>query len=134
MLFLQKGCRQMTTWNLSGTRHHVFLCNGSNCMRQGAEDVTHAIREEIAAGGADGIIHTTRTHCQGRCEDACVVTVYPEGSWFKEATPELARRIVREHLLQGEAMKEHMCFTFSDMLAPTGRSVVGISKKAAVKN
>jgi (2Fe-2S) ferredoxin len=66
----------MTTWNLSGlsgTRHH---------------------------NGADGIIHTTRTRCQGRCEDACVVTVYPEGSWFKSVTPELARRIVSVHLLR----------------------------------
>jgi (2Fe-2S) ferredoxin len=124
----------MATWNLSGTKHHVFMCNGSTCMSQGAEDVTRAIREEIAANGADGIIHTTRTRCQGRCEDACVVTVYPQGSWFKAATPELGRRIVSEHLLQGEMMQEHMSFTYSDMLVPTSSSVVGISKKAAVSS
>ncbi|WP_248925874.1 (2Fe-2S) ferredoxin domain-containing protein [Paenibacillus hamazuiensis] len=118
----------MTTWNLAGTRHHVFMCNGSSCMRQGAEEVTRAIREEIAVRGADGLIHTTRTLCQGRCEDACVVTVYPEGSWFKQTTPELARRLVNEHLLQGELMSEHLSFIYTDAFMPTGRSVTGIAK------
>ncbi|KIL40587.1 hypothetical protein SD70_12665 [Gordoniibacillus kamchatkensis] len=121
----------MTTWNLTGTRHHVFMCNGSTCMRNGAEDVTQAIRNEITANGADSIIHTTRTRCQGRCEDTCVVTVYPEGAWFKAVTPELGRRIVSEHLLQGEPLREHMSFSYSDMLVPTGSSVVGIPKKPA---
>jgi hypothetical protein len=31
-------------------------------------------------------------------------------------------------------MQEHMSFTFSEKLVPTGRSAVGIEKKAAVQN
>jgi len=38
----------MTTWNLTGTKHHVLICNGSSCMRKGGEEATQEIRNEIA--------------------------------------------------------------------------------------
>ncbi|UQZ85844.1 Ferredoxin, 2Fe-2S [Paenibacillus konkukensis] len=89
----------MATWDLSQTSHHVLICNGGSCSRKDADAVTLAIREEITAHGADDRIHTTRTQCNGRCEDACVVTVYPQGVWYKEITPDIGKAIVREHLI-----------------------------------
>ena len=73
----------MTTWNLEGTRSHLLLCNGSSCMRKGGEEVTLAIRDEISMLELDQQIHTTRTRCNGRCQDACVVIAYPEGNWYR---------------------------------------------------
>ncbi|MBP1154663.1 MULTISPECIES: (2Fe-2S) ferredoxin domain-containing protein [unclassified Paenibacillus] len=102
----------MTTWNLSGTRHHVLICNGGSCMRKGGEEVTLAIRDEIAAQGADAQIHTTRTRCNGRCENACVVVVYPEGVWYKEITPELGREVIKRHLSGGPANEELMIYSY----------------------
>lgn len=91
----------MATWDLSQTSHHVLICNGGSCMRMQGEEVTQAIRDEITLLGADDQIHTTRTRCNGRCEDACVVIVYPEGIWYRDMTPELGRLMVRSHLLGG---------------------------------
>ncbi|WCN38815.1 (2Fe-2S) ferredoxin domain-containing protein [Aneurinibacillus uraniidurans] len=88
----------MATWDLTGTQHHLLICNGGSCMRAGGEDVTQAIRNEIAAHHADALIHTTRTRCNGRCEDACVVISYPAGRWYKDMTPEAGRALVRDHL------------------------------------
>ncbi len=45
-----------------------------------------ALRDEIKRRGLNNQIHTTRTRCNGRCQDACVVTVYPEGTWYKNLT------------------------------------------------
>ncbi|MEI7024863.1 (2Fe-2S) ferredoxin domain-containing protein [Paenibacillus sp. y28] len=120
----------MTTWNLSGTRHHVLICNGGSCMRRQGEEVTQAIRAEIAVQGADAVIHTTRTRCNGRCEDACVIAVYPEGIWYQGVTPELGERIVREHLLQGEPLVQHIAFTYEQEkgFTPTGLASPGIQK------
>jgi NADH:ubiquinone oxidoreductase subunit E len=53
----------MATWNLDTTKHHVLICNGSSCNRFGAEEVTQAIRSEIANQELDPYIHTTRTRC-----------------------------------------------------------------------
>lgn len=124
----------MTTWNLSGTQHHVFICNGGSCKNGQAEEVTQSIRAEIAVQGADHLIHTTRTLCQGRCEDACVVTVYPEGVWYKGVTPELGQLIVSQHLLQGKHLEKHITYTVEKSFVPTGTSPVGITKKTMVKD
>ncbi|BAU27297.1 (2Fe-2S) ferredoxin [Aneurinibacillus soli] len=105
----------MTTWNLAGTQHHLLICNGGSCMQAGGEDVTQAIRSEIAAHSADALIHTTRTRCNGRCGDACVVISYPTGRWYKDMTPEMGRALVREHL--GEAktdLHNQIIYTYSD--------------------
>ena len=78
----------MSTWNLTTTKHHVLICNGGSCKREGAELITQAIRNEITAQGLDSLIHTSRTLCNGRCNDKCVVIAYPEGHWYKHVKPE----------------------------------------------
>ncbi len=104
----------MATWNLTGTRNHLLICNGGSCMREGAEEVTLAIRDEIAVLSADASIHTTRTRCNGRCEDACVVISYPEGTWYKGMTPDAGRALVRERIgIEEKGMQEYITYSYS---------------------
>lgn len=102
----------MSTWDLSKTKHHILLCNGGSCMRKGGEEVTVAIRQEIARQRADEQIHTTRTRCNGRCEDACVLIVYPDGVWYQNVQPEDAKEIV-EHLVQGQHYQAKISHRYS---------------------
>lgn len=69
----------MSTWDLSCTKQHVLLWNGSSCMRKGAEEVTQRIRAELTERNLDDVIHTSRTRCNGRCKDACIVV-----AWYKD--------------------------------------------------
>ncbi|QYR19578.1 (2Fe-2S) ferredoxin domain-containing protein [Paenibacillus sp. sptzw28] len=94
----------MTARDLEGMKHHLLICNGGSCMLSQGEEVTQAIREEIARCGADALIHTTRTRCNGRCEDACVVIHYPEGNWYREVTPDIGRRLVNELIHTGRPL------------------------------
>jgi (2Fe-2S) ferredoxin len=123
----------VATWNLSETRHHVLICNGGSCMRQFGEEVTQAIRQEIAEQGADACVHTTRTRCNGRCEDACVVIVYPEGAWYREVTPEIGRIIVKRHLLDGQPQEKQLAYTYNQHFVRNERTVEGVNKKTADK-
>jgi (2Fe-2S) ferredoxin len=124
-----EGGIYLSTWNLTDTQHHVLICNGGSCMRQWGEEVTQAIRDEIKANGADASVHTTRTRCNGRCEDACVVVVYPEGTWYREVTPELGRKIVKQHLLEGQPLSEQAIYTYDDGFVWTGAASLGTTKK-----
>lgn len=121
----------MTTWNLAGMKEHLFICNGESCMRSGGEEVTQAIREEIALLQGDAQLHTTRTRCNGRCHDACVVIVYPEGSWYREVTPEVGRSIVRSLLNHVDESSNDMDVTYryNNGLLPVDGIIKGIAKQ-----
>ncbi|MEH7118422.1 (2Fe-2S) ferredoxin domain-containing protein [Neobacillus vireti] len=121
----------MTTWNLNGTKHHVLICNGSSCMRKGGEEATQAIRNEITELNLDSRIHTTRTRCNGRCKDAPVAIVYPDGTWYKNVTAEVGSSIVRQHLAGGTILSDQVIYHYSDegFLQPEGtESIEGIQK------
>ncbi|MBG9454964.1 cobalamin biosynthesis protein [Lysinibacillus sphaericus] len=102
----------MTTWNLEGMKTHLFICNGSSCMKKDAEDITQAIRDEIQVLELDKEIHTTRTRCNGRCKDACVVIAYPQGNWYRVPTTEHAKALV--HDLNHESLHNEHVFTLSE--------------------
>jgi (2Fe-2S) ferredoxin len=102
----------MATWDLSNTKHHILICNGSSCNEVGAEVLTQAIRREISDKELDDIVHTTRTRCNGRCHDKCVVIHYPKGTWYKDLKPEDAPLFV-DSLLGYEDFSEKVSHSFN---------------------
>lgn len=86
----------MTTWNLGQMQRHLLICNGATCMGAGAEEVTKQIRDEIRKNRLDETIHTSRTRCNGRCKDKCVVIDYPKGTWYSVQNEETSRAIVQD--------------------------------------
>ncbi|WCK55644.1 (2Fe-2S) ferredoxin domain-containing protein [Aneurinibacillus sp. Ricciae_BoGa-3] len=119
----------MTTWNLQGMKHHLLICNGSSCLKRGGEEVTQVIREQIANLDADAFIHTTRTRCNGRCEDACVVIHYPEGIWYKDMTPEIGKQLISS-ILNGQVVPDsNIIYRYQDgHFLSTSKAAIGISK------
>lgn len=105
----------MATWDLSTTEHHVLICNGGSCMRNGGEELTQSIRQKICELNLDSLVHTTRTKCNGRCSDACVVIVYPEGVWYKSVTPDCGQQIIEQHLLHGQVVREHVMYQYKNL-------------------
>ncbi len=96
-------------------------------MKQGGEEVTQAIRDEVTKLGADKLIHTTRTRCNGRCADACVVIAYPQGVWYKNITPETGRLLVHKHL-EGSRLEEQIVYSYEREFIASGLSIEGIAK------
>lgn len=109
----------MATWDLSETKHHLLICNGSSCNKAGAEDLTQAVRREISERNLDDVIHTTRTKCNGRCQDKCVLIAYPQGIWYKDLAahdaPDLINSLVSDarmtnkisHCFDGSGFRRH---------------------------
>lgn len=74
----------------------LFLCNGKSCIRNGAEDVTKAIRDEIGQLNAEDDIHTTKTMCNGKCKEGPIVVVYPDDVWYGEMTKDEGRKLIQK--------------------------------------
>ncbi len=119
----------MATWNLDKTKHHVLICNGSSCNRVGAEEVTQAIRSEIANQELDPYIHTTRTLCNGRCHDKCVVISYPDGLWNKDMKPHDAPEFVNSLKTNQPFFKKISHTFYGEGFQRTDGTVKGISKQ-----
>ncbi|AIE58903.1 (2Fe-2S) ferredoxin domain-containing protein [Bacillus methanolicus] len=119
----------MATWDLSKTKHHVFICNGSSCNQVGAEELTQAIRKEISDRELDDIIHTTRTRCNGRCLDKCVAIVYPKGTWYKDLKSEDASLFI-DSLIANEDFTGKVSHSFNGQVFERADDgiVVGIPK------
>ena len=116
----------MATLNLSKTQHHILICNGGSCKKQGAEELTQSIRKEITIKGLDSFIHTSRTLCNGRCHDKCVLISYPDGHWYKDVTSEDAPRIV-EALMNKAYLEDKLSHSFNGIcFVPTEGTIAGI--------
>ncbi|WEG15844.1 (2Fe-2S) ferredoxin domain-containing protein [Alkalihalophilus pseudofirmus] len=121
----------MTTWNLNGTQKHVLICNGSSCMRKDGEEITVAIRDEINELELDDKIHTSRTRCNGRCKDVCVVVVYPEGNWYEVDSPEKGRSIIKSHVDPTIELGDSLIYSFNNeefKAINTDKRIKGIEK------
>ncbi|MBU8906199.1 (2Fe-2S) ferredoxin domain-containing protein [Desertibacillus haloalkaliphilus] len=102
----------MASWNLANTQHHLLICNGSSCKKEGAEELTQSIRDEIMAKDLDSYIHTSRTLCNGRCQDKCVLISYPDGHWYKEMTSDDAPRFI-DSLMNGNTIADRISHTYN---------------------
>ena len=83
---------------------HVFLCIGPRCTQRGALQLWKTLRRHLLAHDRiekPGGVLLTRTHCQFPCNLGPVATVYPERCWYRIASADDARRLVREHLVAG---------------------------------
>lgn len=118
----------MATWDLRSTKHHVLICNGGSCKKAGAEELTQAIRREISNRDLDLNIHTSRTLCNGRCLDQCVVISYPDGVWYKGMLPEDAPLFV-DSLMAGKHMTSKISHTYTEnRFKPTKGTPIGKMK------
>ncbi|WP_088104062.1 (2Fe-2S) ferredoxin domain-containing protein [Halalkalibacter urbisdiaboli] len=122
----------MATWNLTSTQQHILICNGSSCKKAGAEEVTQSIRQEITERGLDPVLHTSRTLCNGRCQDKCVVIAYPEGRWYKEVTSEDAAWFV-DTLITGASREDKVSHAYNGTcFERTDGTVAGVEKDVAI--
>lgn len=63
-------------------------------------------REVIKEQGLQGEIRAQRAGCLDACSFGPAVVVYPSGTYYQKVQPEDVERIVKEHLIGGNPVKE----------------------------
>ena len=90
----------------TGYRKQVLVCGGTGCTSSGSKKVVEALESELKKQGLDKEILVVKTGCFGLCALGPIMIVYPEGTFYSQATPEGVVRVVDEHLKNGNVVKE----------------------------
>ena len=105
-------------------RKQVLVCGGTGCTSSGSKKVLEALEKSLKENGLEDEILVVRTGCFGLCSLGPIMIVYPEGAFYAQSTPEHVERIVKEHLKEGNVVKE---FLYQETVHTDG-SIISLSE------
>jgi len=86
----------------------VHLCVGPNCTARGSRELLNVLETAVEQAGLTSKVEITASTCRNRCEIGPSVNVYPGPFFYREVTPEAIKRIVKEHLVGGQPVEDHL--------------------------
>jgi (2Fe-2S) ferredoxin len=104
---------------IGGYVRHVLLCTGPSCCTpeegQAAwEALKGQIKQHDLTAG-DHACYRSKVGCLRVCCHGPTMVVYPEGTWYHGMTADRIPRLVEQHLLHGEPVRE---WVFADNPLP----------------
>src|SRR4030043_77690 len=86
-------------------RLHLMLCAGTSFVSKKSFKIKVALDKELKRQGLDREVIVVMTGCNGFCAVGPVMTVMPDGIFYRRCANEIVPHLVEEHFLKGRPVK-----------------------------
>lgn len=86
----------------------IAICGGTGCNASGTHEVKEALKDEIKKLNLEKKVQVVTTGCFGFCEKGPILKVLPDNIFYIEIDEKKARRIINEHIVNGQIVEEYL--------------------------
>jgi NADH-quinone oxidoreductase subunit F len=94
-------------------KYQVLVCSGAGCVSSSCGEVRDAVADELCKIGMSDQVLLRETGCMGTCAAGPVMLILPERTFYTKLTPDIARKVIRKHLKDGEFPIEYTFYDYS---------------------
>ncbi|SHK16272.1 (2Fe-2S) ferredoxin domain-containing protein, partial [Tepidibacter formicigenes] len=87
-------------------KNQVLVCGGTGCTSSSSLKILEKIENSLQEKGIREEVKVIKTGCFGLCAAGPIVIVYPEGAFYSHVKLEDVDKIVDEHIIGGNIVKD----------------------------